>query len=139
MVIKLAIETFCEMLRDNIEGEIILGRPDDMMLGVYVWPWRLTEDPNFRNRLEPTIEKTITSSEQGIIINIIIFVTPAITTEGISKLEKIRQVILKKPVLNIEGTTIRIIPSFLSSEDLTNILSAAYIPLRICLGVELRM
>ncbi|MBV5341434.1 MAG: hypothetical protein J0665_18080 [Deltaproteobacteria bacterium] len=139
MSIEIAFKAVCDILRAKIKDEVILGRPDDKFPGVYVWPWRLWEDPQVKNILPPKVG-TISSPKFTSFFNVkfIIFISPALTNGGLSKLIEARQALEDNPVIKVAEFTARIDIDNLSDESLSEIFSAAGIPLTICLNAVLR-
>jgi hypothetical protein len=117
---------------------VILGFPDDAEPGIYVWPWRLEEDVHFRN-VPPRINPGGTRPRQALAkdVHVLIMVRPALTLDGLSKLEAARQAILDQPILDIAGKEVRITIEVLDATTLAALFMAASIPLTICLSAVL--
>jgi hypothetical protein len=135
-----ALEALCDMLRAKIGGEVIIGRPDDAVAGIYVWPWKLDENRSFRNLRPDIIDPATKSSHQTFSLNIyfLMLVRPALTSDGLSRLGDIHQAMFNNPILSVDGTSVALIHYELSTDQLASIFSAASIPLTVCLSAKLQ-
>jgi hypothetical protein len=139
MTIASALAALCNMLRAKTGVEVILGRPDDAVAGIYVWPWRLWESPDLRNLPEP-IGPATDSSHQAAAPNVdfLVLVRPALTVDGLTRLSEARQAMLDNPILNVDGTAAHLALSPIPADLLSSIFSAGSIPLTVCLSATLR-
>lgn len=132
----LAPVIFCKMLSQNIDEDVKLGRPDKAIPGVYVWPYFMRTNTSLRNS-SLNVEEVKDYSYSPMIIEVLIIVETTVETERLKKLEKINQVIHNNPIIIEESTKIKITQKENSLENLSNIFSAACIPLSVCIGFEL--
>ena len=139
MAIVSSLTAFCDMLRSQTGSEVILGSPDDTVPAIYVWPWLLKE-----NRFLRSSHSNANPDEIGrkiplpIDIHVLIFVRPALTIDGLSKLEAVRQTIRDRPILDIsEELYANILIDNMDGSTLSALFSAASLPFTICLSVVL--
>jgi hypothetical protein len=139
MSIPATLSALCEMLHARTGVNVILGRPDEATSGLYVWPWLLEEDSHARN-LSPAIGGGANSARQPPSQNIhfLVIAAPALTAEGLSRLDQARQALWDNPVLTVEGVTVRVTISTLETEQLAAVFQAAGIPLTLCLSATVR-
>jgi hypothetical protein len=139
MKLTSGLTSLCDMLRTQTGAQVILGCPVDGAAGIYVWPWKLEEDVQLRNAAvgtNPVGMRAPAASARN--VNFLVLVRPALTPDGLSKLDEARQAILDHPILQVGGQNIRIILSPLAVDELAALFSAASIPLTICLSATLR-
>jgi hypothetical protein len=139
MTIESGLAVLCEMLRAQTGVEVFLSRPDDAVAGIYVWPWRLWEEPIHRNLPEPVspaIEVAHRASAPN--VDFLVLVRPALTLDGLSSLSEARQAMLDNPILTVDGTAANLTLDPMPPGVLLNIFSAAAIPLTVCLSATLR-
>lgn len=49
MTLFSSLMALCKMIGSQTGIQVILGLPDEEGLGIYIWPWRLDEKPEFKN------------------------------------------------------------------------------------------
>jgi len=138
MTLFSSLTALCEMIGSQTGAQVILGLPDEEGPGIYVWPWRLDEKPEFKNMIPGTnsgLEKPAVNSV--VIVHFLVLVRPPLTVDGLSQLEATRQAILDHPVLDIAGNRIRLFFEHLDTQMLTALFTAASIPLTICLSAAI--
>ncbi len=130
----------CETLRDKTKVEVFLGSPDDALPGIYVWPWGLYENSPLKNLPRPP-ESGADRSCDGVVppvLRVLVLVRPALTLDGLARLGKVREVLLEMPILNVDGSAVRVMINPMDVDQLSQLFSAASIPLSICLSAELQ-
>jgi len=130
----------CEALREKTKVEVFLGSPDDGVPGVYLWPWGLDESRSLRNLQGPP-ETGADRSRHAVVppvVNVLVFVRPALTLDGLARLCEAREVILEKPILEVDGSTVRVMIKPMDVDQLSRLFSAASLSLSICLSAELQ-
>jgi hypothetical protein len=133
-----SLMALCEMIGSQTGAEVILGLPDEEGPGIYVWPWRLDEKPEFKNMTPGTnsgLEKPTVNSV--VIVHFLVLVRPSLTVDGLSQLEATRQAIFDHPVLDVAGNRVRLFFEHLDPQTLTALFTAASIPLTICLSAAI--
>lgn len=126
------------MIGSQTGAQVILGLPDEEGPGIYVWPWRLDEKPEFKNMTpdpKSGLEKPPVNSV--VIVHFLVLVRPSLTADGLSQLEATRQAILDHPVLDVAGNRVRLFFEHLDPQTLTALFTAASIPLTICLSAAI--
>jgi hypothetical protein len=135
-----ALAAICDMLGTQTAAEVFLGLPDNNAPGIYVWPWRLGQNVVSKNAppvrtTPPDIRPPVASD---VTIHFLVLVKPALTADGLSKLDAARQAILDHPILNVDGKDTELLITSLSHPDLAALFTAASLPLTICLSATLR-
>lgn len=139
MAIVSSLTAFCDMLRSQIGSQVLLGFPDDTVPGIYVWPWLLQE-----NTITKHFPSSTNPDDKGpkklspIDVHVLILVRPALTIDGLSKLEAVRQTIRDRPILDIsEELYANILIDNMDGITLSALFSSASLPFTICLSVVL--
>lgn len=127
-----------QILETHAAVTIRIGRPDNTP-GLFIWPWRLAEDARVRNAPLPRVP----GEDQKIhapapVIHFLVLSTTNLDDETISGLEAARLALLETPVFDAGNGRVVIAPEVLTSGELTNLFTAADIPLRLCLAYTLR-
>lgn len=133
MTLAASLTALCDLLRTNTGAEVFLGEPDDESPGIYVWPWRIEDQPRARNLPgvgAPTLRP-------GATVRLLILVRPALSVEGLSRLDAARAAIDANPVIDLPGTRIGIMFERIGDDDLARVFLAASIPLTICVAARL--
>lgn len=118
----------------------MLGRPQDSTSAIYIWPWRLDEVREPASRPSPA-NPSESGAHQAPAQNLhfLVLATPALTIEGLSRLDQARQVILGNPVLTSDGVNVQVVlANELDVEQLTSVFQASGIPLTLCLSGVIR-
>lgn len=127
-----------QILETHTAVMIRIGRPDNAS-GLFIWPWRLAEDARVRNAPLPRVP----GEDQKIhapapVIHFLVLSTTNLDDETISGLEAARLALLETPVFDAGNGRVVVAPEVLTSGELTNLFTAADIPLRLCLAYTLR-
>lgn len=127
------------MLRSQTGSQVILGSPDDTVPGIYVWPWLLQENTLTKHFPSNTNPDDIGLKKfSPIDVHILILVRPALTIDGLSKLEAVREAIRDRPILDItEELYANILIDNMDGDALSALFSAASLPFTLCLSVVL--
>ncbi|MBK8179463.1 MAG: hypothetical protein IPK67_11380 [Planctomycetes bacterium] len=130
----------CEVLRAKTRLEVFVGRPDEEVPGVHVWAWGLFEDVNVRNFRRPVASDADGTDNAGAspVLRVLVLVRPAHTLEGLARLCAVREVLLAMPILDVDGSRVRVTISSMEVDQLSRLFTAAALPLSLCLSVELR-
>lgn len=140
MPIASTLNAICDLLRDGTGADVVLGRPQDSPSAIYVWPWRLEDNPYRRNEPAPGASRgNLPQAPLDANVHFLVVVSPALTNEGLSRLEKARQALHDNPVLNVDGVPAGVVPGELDTGQLVSIFRAAGIPLTICVGAVARI
>lgn len=129
-------------LRDVIAKHATLpvriSRPDDTA-GLYIWPWRIEEDTRVRSTPLPrTPDNDPLSGAPAPAIHFLVLASTNLDGETISALESARRSLLETPVFEVGNGRVSVMPATLSTSELTDLFTAAAIPLRLCLAYTLR-
>jgi hypothetical protein len=130
----------CEALRGKTKVDVFLGRPDDAVPGVYLWPWGLYENSSLNDLPRPP-ESGADRSRNAVvppILRVIVLVRPALTLDGLTRLGEVRELLLEMPILNVDGSAVSVVINPMDVDQLSKLFSAASLSLSICLSAELR-
>src|SRR5688572_4562040 len=125
------LNAVCEYLRSRLDLDVSVGRPNEAVPGLYVWPWRIVPKPENRNM--PRHQK----SGLGILsfrVHCLLLITPADTLETISKLALAGRAIQEKPILEGSAGSLRLTLETIEPEDLATLFLAARLQLTLCLA-----
>ena len=128
------LKAVCDYLRSRLEMEVVVGRPNEAVPGLYVWPWRMVpkaENRNFAPRQE---------SGTGILsfqVHCLLLVTPVDTLETIATLDLAGRAIQENPIVESSGGLLRLTLEPIRSEDLAALFLAARLQLTLCLAFVL--
>jgi hypothetical protein len=128
------LNAVCDYLRSRLEMDVVVGRPNEAVPGLYVWPWRTVPKPENRNLpAQPKSGPGI----PGFRVHCLLLITPADTLETISKLELAGRTLQENPVLEGSGGLLRITLDPIEPEHLTALFLAARLPLTLCFAFVL--
>ena len=128
------VSAFCDMLRTHTGAGVQLGRPDHGEDGIYVWPWNLYQDPHPRTLPSDDRHSKLLDAP---VLELLVFVRPDSTIDGLTRLDEARIAIREHPVLDIDGSTVRVTVDYNGNSELQSIFSAACLPMTICIPVNL--
>jgi hypothetical protein len=129
-------------LRDVIAQHATLpvriSRPDEIP-GLYIWPWRIEEDTRVRSTPLPRPDDNAPLiSTPAPAIHFLVLASTNLDGETIGALESARRALLETPVFEVGNGRVSVMPATLSTSELTDLFTAAAIPLRLCLAYTLR-
>jgi hypothetical protein len=115
-----------------------ISRPDNAPC-LFVWPWRLEEDARVRNAPLPRVAGDDPKIRvPAPVIHFLVLSSTNLDDETISGLESARLALLETPVFEAGNGRVVVAPEPLSASELTDLFTAADIPLRLCLAYTLR-
>jgi hypothetical protein len=130
----------CDLLQRRTGAQVILGLPGESDSGVFVWPWRLAQNPNVRNAPQhngrPDGPGQAKTSYRDVYF--LIVVRPALTPAGLALLDAAQCAIAQEPALCIGEESVQLLLDTPATNDLAQVFLAAHIPLSICLSVVVR-
>ena len=110
--------------------DVVVGRPNDALPGLYVWPWRMAPKIEMRNALP---SQASGPGVRNFRVSCLLLITPADTLETCAKLDAAAQVIEETPILEAAEGRLRVMLDTPGAEDLAALFSAARLPLTLCL------
>ncbi len=129
------LNSFCDWLHTQVNAPVMMGRPDEGVRGLFVWPWRIVPQshaPNF-----PPGEQS--ARPEVFEIHFLVLAQPALSTEGLGKLEAAQRAIAEYPVIEAGERQLRILAdTSLATSDLAQLFLAAQLPLTLCLPCVLQ-
>lgn len=132
------LTALCHIIETNAGLPVQIGRPDAAG-GLYVWPWRLEEDARVRSTPLPRLQgDTPLARVPSPAIHFLVLASTALDAEIFLALESARAALFETPVFEADNGKISIAPDTLTTSELTDLFTAADIPMRLCLAYTLR-
>jgi hypothetical protein len=136
-----ALDAFIQLLATKTGLKVAVGRPE-AGAGVFVWPWRITENTNLKNHKPPPgSELSLSPRVLSHNIHILIYVRPELTPDELTGLDSVQRAIAENPIFLTNGgqTQVQLVSNEIPDEVLTAIHLAAGVQLSLCLGAILRL
>lgn len=115
-----------------------ISRPDDTP-GIYIWPWRIEEDTRVRSTPLPrSADNDPLLNAPAPAIHFLVLASTDLDGETIGALESARRSLLETPVFEVGNGRVSAMPATLNTSELTDLFTAAAIPLRLCFAYTLR-
>ncbi len=115
-----------------------ISRPDDAP-GLFIWPWRIEEDSRVRNSPLPRLAGDDPLVRlPAPVIHFLVLAGTQLDEATIATLEAARLALLETPVFEAGNGRVSVAPAVLTAGELTDLFTAAAIPLRLCLAYTLR-
>lgn len=131
------LNSFCDWLRSRVAAPVTLGRPDEAVRGIYIWPWRIVPNQTVKNVL-PTSESIGGPPVQLFNVHFLLLATPACNPAGLANLTSAQQAIFENPVLDVAGGQLKVrLDAGMTTSDLTALFMAAELQLAICFAYVL--
>jgi len=132
------LTALCHIIETNAGLPVQIGRPETAG-GLYVWPWRLEEDSRVRSTPLPRQHgDTPLARVPSPAIHFLVLASTSLDAEIFLALESARAALLETPIFEADNGKISIAPDTLSTSELTDLFTAADIPMRLCLAYTLR-
>lgn len=129
------LTALCQILERNAILPVRLSRPDSAP-GIYVWPWYIEEDTRVRNARLPGDDPQLRVPPP--VIHFLIMAGTNLDAQTIGSLESARLALIETPVFEAGSGRVNVVPATLAASELTDLFTAADIPLRLCLAYVLR-
>jgi hypothetical protein len=130
------LNAFCDWLRAEVDKPVILGRPDDAISGLYVWPWRIMPRSGVSNAPPRPPDRPPVPSATDVYF--LLVPSPALAGEGLASLEAARRAIDAHPVSGSASGFRVLAHTDLTVADLTKVFIAGRMELTICLAFILQ-
>jgi hypothetical protein len=132
------LTALCEVITKHATLPVSISRPNETP-GLYIWPWRIEEDTRVRSTPLPrSADNDPLISAPAPAIHFLVLSSTNLDGETISALESARRSLLETPVFEVGNGKVSVMPATLSTSELTDLFTAAAIPLRLCLAYTLR-
>jgi hypothetical protein len=129
---------FCDWLRAQVSGQVAVGKPDNTVSGVYIWPWRIAVDSPTKNLPPPRKPREASVTAPSIYhVHFLLLATPTDSPAGLASLEIAQQAIHGNPILDAAGHRVQVIEETISVRDLAAIFMAAKLELTVCIAYVL--
>ena len=118
----------CSFLQSRLDLEVAVGRPNEAIPGLYVWPWQLIPKLDSRNFARHQKRET------GFLrfrVHCLLLGTPADTLETISKLDLAGRVLDENPILTGSGGDLRVMLDTIPAADLATVFLAGRLQLTV--------
>jgi hypothetical protein len=132
------LTALCQVLEKHATLPVKISRPEDAP-GLYIWPWRIEEDTRVRSSPLPRLvgDDPLTRAPAPA-IHFLVLSSTNLDDETIAGLESARLSLLETPIFEAGNGRVSVMPAALSTGELTDLFTAAAIPLRLCLAYTLR-
>lgn len=127
------LNRLCDYLKGRLEMNVIAGRPDENVPGVYLWPWRIVPKPEIRN----VLPRNPGRGGSNFRMHCLLLITPVDTRETIARLELAGQAIESSPILEGTAGPLRVTLETMTTEELVSLFMAARLQLTLCLPLVL--
>ena len=132
------LTALCQVLEKHATLPVRINRPETAP-GLYIWPWRIEEDTRVRSTPLPrSADSDPLTSVPAPAIHVLVLSSTSLDGETIAALESARRALLETPVFEVGNGRVSVMPATLSTSELTDLFTAAAIPLRLCLAYTLR-
>ena len=132
------LSALCQVIEKHATLPVSISRPQDAP-GLYIWPWRIEEDTRVRSTPLPRSEDSdLLTSVPAPAIHFLVLASTKLDGETIGALESARRALLETPVFEVGNGRVSVMPTTLNTVELTDLFTAAAIPLRLCLAYTLR-
>jgi len=138
MTIETLLKTVCEMLQRHTSATVFLGPPTSNTTGIFVWPWKINENPMSRNTLPQGAARDVERRPNlpTLDVHFLVVVQPTFSEEGISILDLVYRVVLDDAVIAIDTGQARLVIEVLSNEELTSLFLSAGLPVTACVCMQ---
>ncbi len=129
---------FCDWLRARVSEDVAVGRPDNAVPSLYIWPWRIGVDSPTKN-LPPPHEPRETSVIASPIyhVHFLLLATPSDSPAALANLEIAQQAIHDNPILDVAEHSVQVIQETIPVRDLAAIFMSAKLELSVCFAYVL--
>jgi len=132
------LTALCQVLEQHATLPVSVSRPAEAP-GLYIWPWRIEEDTRVRSTPLPrSADSDPLTSAPAPAIHFLVLSSTNLDSETMAALESARRALLETPVFAVGNGRVSVMPATLSTSELTDLFTAAAIPLRLCLAYTLR-
>jgi hypothetical protein len=130
----------CDLLQRRTGAQVTLGLPGESDSGVFVWPWRIAQNPTEKNAPLHSHQPDTSGQEKTSYrdVHFLVIVRPALTPAGLALLDAAQCAIAQEPAICIGDESVLLLLDTPAISDLTQVFLAASLPLSICLGVVAR-
>lgn len=136
MNLSTQLSALCDFLRTQTTGNVLLGHPDAAKPALYIWPWKLTEQPMLRVPVRQH-NGVISPQHPLLITHFLVVVLPTLSTDGLLRLEAARKAMLDHPILNYAGGSSAITMNAIPDETLASLFASLALPISLCLSATL--
>lgn len=128
-----------DRLRSRLGVRVALGRPDNAVAGIYIWPWRIVPDPAAKNSPPEPPSNSAPADLQIFNIHFLLFAVPSGTVEALSMLDSAQKAVFETPVFDVSGSRFRaVLDPGLNTANLAALFIAARLELTLCLPFVLQ-
>jgi hypothetical protein len=138
MALLADLNGFCDWLRPRVSENVAVGKPDNAVPSLYIWPWRIAVDSPTKNLPAPYKPREASVIARPIYhVHFLLLATPTDSPAGLANLEIAQQAIHDNPILDAAGYSVQVIQETISVRDLAAIFMAAKLELTICFAYVL--
>ena len=141
MAISVQLTTLRDMLQAETGQAVFIGRPENDVMGLYLWPWKLDVPANLRT-MSPVPQREFLKakkSELPLRIRVLVLPMAASGIENCDALAAALKAINDHPVLVAADMRGQVRIDVMSAEELAALFTAAALPLTLCLACTLEI
>lgn len=141
MAISIQLAALRDMLRSETGQAVFIGRPDEDMPGLYLWPWKLSVQSSLSN-MPPIRQRDFLRTkkpELPLQIRVLVLPMAASGIESCDALAAALRAMNDHPILVAADTRGQVRMDAMPTDELTTVFTAAGLPLTICLACTLEI
>jgi hypothetical protein len=129
------------MLQAETGQAVFIGRPDNHVMGLYLWPWKLDVQANLRTMPPVPQREFLKAKKPELPLRIRVLVLPMAASgiESCDALDAALRAINDHPVLVAADIRGQVRIDAMPSEELAVLFTAAALPLTLCLACTLEV
>jgi len=141
MALSIQLTALRDMLQAETGQAVFIGRPENRVMGLYLWPWKLDVQANLRN-MPPVRQREFLKPQKPELplrIHVLVLPMAASGIESCDALAAALRAINDHPVLVAADMRVQVRIDAMSAEELAALFTAAAMPLTLCLACTLEI
>lgn len=141
MALSIQLTALRDMLQAETGQAVFIGRPENHVMGLYLWPWKLDVQANLRNMPPVRQREFLKPQKPELPLRIRVLALPMAASgiESCDALAAALRAINDHPVLVAADTRVQVRIDAMSAEELSALFTAAVLPLTMCLACTLEI
>jgi len=141
MALSIQLTALRDMLQAETGQTVFVGRPENHVMGLYLWPWKLDVQANLRNMPPVRQREFLKPQKPELPLRIHVLAIP-MAASGIESCDAVAaalRAINDHPVLVAADMRVQVRIDAMSAEELAALFTAAALPLTLCLACTLEI
>lgn len=141
MALSIQLAVLRDMLRAETGQAVFIGRPDEDVPGLYLWPWKLSVQSNLSN-MPPIRQRDFLRTKRPefpLQLGVLVLPMAASEIESCDALAAAFRAMNDHPVLVADDTRGQVRMDAMSTDELATVFTAAGLPLILCLACTLEI